>query len=71
MKKIAFAALLTISVAAIAVASGNSHAIISTAPVTNIADTTPMHHHSMHKTMHHSTHKKSMKMAKPMKDSTK
>lgn len=70
MKKIAFAALLSVSVAAIAVASGNSHAIISTAPVTNIADTTPMHH-SMHKTMHHTTHKKSMKMAKPMKDSTK
>ena len=67
MKKFAFVALLSICVSAIAVTSGNSQQTgMSAAYVTNIADTTPMHHKTMHKTMH----KKTTKMAKPMKDST-
>ena len=70
MKKFAFVALLTICVAAIAATSGNSQqAGISAAYFTNVADTTPMHHSTIHKTMMHK--KTTMKMKKPMKDSTK
>ncbi len=68
MKKFAFVALLSISVAAIAATSGNSQQSgISAGYITNVADTTPMHHSTMHKTMMH----KKTTMKKPMKDSTK
>ncbi len=82
MKKIVFITLLCISVAAIAVTSGNSQqSNIANAGFTNIADTTPRTHHVMaKKPMHDSTtHKtttktksktKTTKPKKPAKDST-
>ncbi len=69
MKKFAFAALLSVSVAMIAVANTDSQqSNISANYITNIADTAPLHHHStIHKTI---VHKKTV-VKKPVKDSTK
>jgi len=82
MKKIVFITLLCISVAAIAVTSGNSQTSgIASAGLNNIADTTPKTHHTMMKkqvhesTMHKTATKtktkiKTTKQTKPAKDST-
>lgn len=74
MKKLAFITLLSISVVAIAVTSGNSQKS-SAVYVNNVADTTPkMHHTMMKKTSHDSAmHKNMMKTktkSKMAKDST-
>ena len=78
MKKIVFITLLSISVAAIALTSGNSQTNgIASVAFNNIADTTPKTHHVMVKkpvhdsTMHKTTTKTKSKTKKPTKSRLK
>lgn len=68
MKKFASLALLSICVTFIVITSGNSRAGIPLYNVTNITDTTPVHHTVKHHTTMHHTVKHTTKL--PVKDST-